>query len=134
MTLAPQIRRSPLGLFGPQLQPQLEPEGAGGQAPPPAGVATAESGGASPPAGVGTPRAALLGPSQSRLDLLAKLPSAHDFLALNMRVDGSCRLRLFAGESILTVAFMMNNVTGIKPRDHDSGEDFVVIKNEFVLN
>ena len=72
-----------------------------------------------PPAGGGTPRAkpdgyhSLLGPSQSRLDLLDKLPSSHEILASNIRVDGSCFLELFAGEAILTVAFMMNNVPGI---------------------
>ena len=118
----------PLGLFGPQLQPQPDPEGAEGQVAPPAGVATADSGGDSPPAGVGAPRTGLLGPSQSRIELLDKLLSSHDILASNMRVDGSCFLELFAGEAILTVAFMMNNVPCIKPWDHDFGEEFDVVK------
>ena len=109
MTLALQIRSSPLGVFGPQLQPQRGPEGAEARSPPPAGVATAESGGSSLPAGAGTPRAALLGPSQSRIDQLDKLPSAYNFLDLTMRVDVSARLRLLAGESILIVAFMLKN-------------------------
>ena len=81
-------------MFGPQSQPLPDPEGAEGQAAPPAGLATAEAGGASPPAGGGTPRASPLGPSQSRLDLLDKLPSPHEILASNLRFDGSCFLEI----------------------------------------
>ena len=62
------------------------------------------------------------------------LPAAHDILVSNMPVDGACFFELFAGEAILTVAFMMNNIPCIKPWDHDSGDEFEVVKNELILN